>query len=104
MLYDCKTNNQSQKRCTMDSLKETDKPAPNPSKRPHIEADEEMTCRTDRRTGPFGLESRPQDSRAERRRRRNDSGAYAKIRDRRIVSVGRPYRCGCGERCIRISS
>ena len=25
MLYDCKTNNQSQKRCTMDSFKEKDK-------------------------------------------------------------------------------
>ena len=42
MLYDCKTNNQSQKRCTMDSLKETDKPAPNPSKHPRIEVDEEL--------------------------------------------------------------
>ena len=42
MLYDCKTNIQSQKRCTMDSLKETDKPAPNPSKHPRIEVDEEL--------------------------------------------------------------
>ena len=42
MLYDCKTNNQSQKRCTMDSLKETDKPAPNPSKHLRIEVDEEL--------------------------------------------------------------
>ena len=40
MLYDCKPNIQSQKRCTMDSLKETDKPAPNPSKHPRIEVDE----------------------------------------------------------------
>ena len=88
----------------MDSLKETDKPAPNPSKHLRIEVDEGADATDDRRTSPFGFESRPQDSRAERRRRRNDSGAYAKIRDRRIVSVGRPYRCGCGERCIRISS
>ena len=58
MLYDCKTNNQSQKRYTMDSLKEKDNPAPNPSKRPHIEADEEMTRRTDRRTGSYGLANR----------------------------------------------
>ena len=29
----------------MDSLKETDKPAPNPSKHPHIEVDEEMMRR-----------------------------------------------------------
>ncbi len=35
-------DNQSQKRCTMDSLKETDKPAPNPAKRPRIEVDEEL--------------------------------------------------------------
>ncbi len=42
MLYDCKPNIQSQKRCTMDSLKETDKPAPNPSKHPRIEVDEEL--------------------------------------------------------------
>lgn len=42
MLYDCETNNQSQKRCTMDSLKETDKPAPNPPKHPRIEVDEEL--------------------------------------------------------------
>ena len=41
MLYDCKTNNQSQKRCTMDSFKEKDKLAPKPSKRPRIEAAEE---------------------------------------------------------------
>ena len=45
MLYDCKPNIQSQKRCTMDSLKETDKPAPNPSKHPRIEVDEEMVRR-----------------------------------------------------------
>ena len=38
----------------MDSLKEKDNPAPNPSKRPHIEADEEMT----RRTGSYGLANR----------------------------------------------
>ena len=42
MLYDCKPNIQSQKRCTMDSLKETEKPAPNPSKHPRIEVDEEL--------------------------------------------------------------
>jgi hypothetical protein len=41
MLYDCKTNNQSQKRCTMDSFKEKDKLALKPSKRPRIEAAEE---------------------------------------------------------------
>ena len=29
----------------MDSLKETDKPAPNPSKHPRIEVDEEMVRR-----------------------------------------------------------
>ena len=42
MLYDCKTNNQSQKRCTMDSLEEKDKPAPKLSKSPRIELDEEL--------------------------------------------------------------
>ena len=42
MLYDCKTNIQSQKHYTMDSLKEKDKPAPKPSKRPRIEVDEEL--------------------------------------------------------------
>ena len=42
MLYDCKPNIQSQKRCTMDSLKEKDNPAPNPSKHPRIEVDEEL--------------------------------------------------------------
>jgi len=42
MLYDCKTNNQSQKRCTMDSLEEKDKPAPKLSKSPRIEVDEEL--------------------------------------------------------------
>ena len=42
MLYDCKPNIQSQKRCTMDSLKEKDNPAPNPAKRPRIEVDEEL--------------------------------------------------------------
>ena len=42
MLYDRIANNQSQKRCTMDSLKEKDNPAPNPSKRPRIEVDEEQ--------------------------------------------------------------
>ena len=42
MLYDCKTNNQSQKRYTMDSLKEKDKLAPKPSKRPGIEDAEEL--------------------------------------------------------------
>ena len=41
MLYDCIANNQSQKRCTMDSFKEKDKLAPKPSKRPRIEAAEE---------------------------------------------------------------
>ena len=42
MLYECKTNNQSQKRYTMDSLKEKDKLAPKPSKRPRIEVGEEL--------------------------------------------------------------
>jgi len=42
MLYDCKPNIQSQKRYTMDSLKEENNPAPNPSKRPRIEVDEEL--------------------------------------------------------------
>ena len=42
MLYDCKPNIQSQKRCTMDSLKEKDNPAPNPAKRPRIEVGEEL--------------------------------------------------------------
>ena len=42
MLYDCKTNNQSQKRCTMDSFKEKDKLAPKLSKSPRIEVDEEL--------------------------------------------------------------
>lgn len=45
MLYDCKTNIQSQKHYTMDSLKEKDKPAPKPSKRPRIEVDEELMRR-----------------------------------------------------------
>ena len=58
MLYDCKTNIQSQKRCTMDSLKETDKPAPNPPKRSRIEAEEEQMHRTDRRTGSYGFAGR----------------------------------------------
>ena len=35
-------DNQSQKRCTMDSLKEKDNPTPNPAKRPRIEVDEEL--------------------------------------------------------------
>jgi len=35
-------DNQSQKRCTMDSLKEKDNPAPNPAKRPRIEVGEEL--------------------------------------------------------------
>ena len=42
MLYDCKTNNQSQKRYTMDSLKEETNPAPNPPKRSRIEVSEEL--------------------------------------------------------------
>ena len=58
MLYDCKPNIQSQKRCTMDSLKETDKPAPNPPKRSRIEAEEEQMHRTDRRTGSYGFAGR----------------------------------------------
>lgn len=45
MLYDCKMDNQSQKRCIMDSLKEKDKPATKPSKRPRIEAAEEQMRR-----------------------------------------------------------
>ena len=55
MLYDCKTNNQSQKRCTMNSFKEKDKLAPKPSKHPRIEAAEEQMHRTDRRTGSYGF-------------------------------------------------
>ena len=51
-------DNQSQKRCTMDSLKETDKPAPNPPKRSRIEAEEEQMHRTDRRTGSYGFAGR----------------------------------------------
>ena len=35
-------DNQSQKRCTMDSLKEKDNPTPNPAKRPRIEVGEEL--------------------------------------------------------------
>ena len=42
MLYDCKTNIQSQKHRTMDSLKEKDKPSPNLSKHPRIEVSEEL--------------------------------------------------------------
>ncbi len=38
-------DNQSQKRCIMDSLKEKDKPATKPSKRPRIEAAEEQMRR-----------------------------------------------------------
>ena len=45
MLYDCITNIQSKKHCTMDSLKEKDKLAPKPLKCPHIEVDEEMMRR-----------------------------------------------------------
>ena len=45
MLYDCKPNNQSQKRCTMDSLKEQTSPATKSSKPPRIEVDEEMVRR-----------------------------------------------------------
>ena len=45
MLYDCKTNNQSQKRYTMDSLKEQTRPATKSSKPPRIEVDEEMVRR-----------------------------------------------------------
>ena len=45
MLYDCKPNNQSQKRCTMDSLKEQTRPATKSSKPPRIEVDEEMVRR-----------------------------------------------------------
>ena len=42
ILYARMADNQSQKRCTMDSLKEKDNPAPNPSKHPRIEVDEEL--------------------------------------------------------------
>ena len=42
MLYARMADNQSQQRCTMDSLKEKDNPAPNPAKRPRIEVDEEL--------------------------------------------------------------
>ncbi len=63
MLYDCKPNIQSQKRCTMDSLKETDKPAPNPPKHPRIEVGEELMRQMIAGRGPFGFASRPPDSR-----------------------------------------
>ena len=43
MLYDRIANNQSQKRYTMDSLKEKDNPASNPSKRPRNEVGEADT-------------------------------------------------------------
>ena len=42
----------------MDSLKETDKPAPNPPKRSRIEVGEELMHRTDRRTGSYGFAGR----------------------------------------------
>ena len=42
MLYARMADNQSQQRCTMDSLKEKDNPAPNPAKRPRIEVGEEL--------------------------------------------------------------
>lgn len=42
MLYDCKTNIQSQKHCIMASLKAENNPAPNPSKHPRIEVGEEL--------------------------------------------------------------
>ena len=52
----------------MDSLKETDKPAPNPSKHPRIEVDEELMRQMIAGQAPFGFESRPQDSRTGRGR------------------------------------
>ena len=45
MLYDCKTNIQSSKRCIMDSLKEQTRPATKSSKPPRIEVDEEIVRR-----------------------------------------------------------
>ena len=42
----------------MDSLKGTDKPAPNPPKRSRIEVGEELMHRTDRRTGSYGFAGR----------------------------------------------
>ena len=42
MLYDCKTNIQSQKHCIMASLKAENKPAPNSSKHSRIEVGEEL--------------------------------------------------------------
>lgn len=45
MLYDCKTNIQSQKHCIMASLKEQTRPATKSSKPPRIEVDEELMRR-----------------------------------------------------------
>ena len=42
----------------MASLKEENNPAPNPSKHPRIEVDEELMHRTDRRTGSYGFAGR----------------------------------------------
>lgn len=53
MLYDCKTNNQSQKRYTMDSLKEKDNPATKPPKRPRIEVNEELMRQMIARQAPL---------------------------------------------------
>ena len=52
----------------MDSLKETDKPAPNPSKHPRIEVDEELMRQMIAGQAPLDSKSRPQDSRTGRGR------------------------------------
>ena len=72
----------------MDSLKETDKPAPNPPKRSRIEAEEEQMHRTDRRTSPFGFESRPPDSRTGR-------GKYGRSRGKDIGNCIRSIGADC---------
>ena len=56
----------------MDSFKEKDKLAPKPSKRPCIEAAEELM----RRTSSFGLESRPPDSRPGREKYGRSRGKH----------------------------
>ena len=82
----------------MDSLKETDKPAPNPSKHLRIEVDEELMRQMIAGQAPL-------DSKVVRRIPEPKEGAEETIQEPvPIVSVGRPYRCGCGERCIRVSS
>ena len=71
----------------MDSLKETDNLATKPSKRPRIEVDEEL-MRHDRRTGPFGFESHPPDS-------RTGSGKYGRSRGKDIGNGIRSIGSDC---------